>query len=665
MLHPAGVARKGKTQSPYCVDEWGGGYFVIGRDGHLRVRPFLDDRAVDLVEVVRRCAEQDIVPPLLVRFPQLLQTQLQQLYTCFERAMAEFGYDGRYRAVFPLKVNPRRPVLESLIKSGRPGAFGLEVGSKSELAIALSQKLPEDSWICINGFKDAQVVELATVASGEDPTVVLVVERLQEIPLVIAAARKHKQAPLLGLRCRLDNRGSGRWEASGGETSKFGLGSSGLLCAIEMLRDAGLLERLRLLHYHIGSQITSVRRIKDAVKESARIYARLRSRGIPLQYLNVGGGLGIDYDGSKTPSDSSVNYTMQEFANNVVYTIQEVCTEEEVPLPDLLSESGRAISAPHALLITNCESRDSDVPSSYVPQELRVDEGTPAPQSKLRPRPGTPELDDDGEERPPQIAEMEAIAREISIKNFREYYHDALMTRGEMQTLFELGYLSLEQKAVAEQHFYAVCRRALEFARRTHFVSDELKALEKTFRQKYVTNFSVFRSVPDAWAIEQLFPVVPIHRLNETPTEKGILVDLTCDSDGVIDAFVDVRDVKEALELHGDAGPGRPYLLAICLLGAYQEIMGAYHNLFGSPAEVSVSLKGRGLQVEILSEGDTVAALAELAGYDAARLRKGLTRLLRTRARQRGRRMALKRHERIWGGGPYMEGDPDHFRELD
>ncbi len=653
------MARKGKSQSPYGVDEWGSGFFAIGRDGHLRVRPFLDDRAVDLTEVVRRCAEMDLVPPLLVRFPQLLQTQLQQLYTCFERAMAEFGYDGRYRAVFPLKVNPRRPVVDSLIKAGRPGAFGLEAGSKSELAIALAQKLPPNSWICINGFKDAQVVELATVASGEDPTVVLVVERLQEIPLVVAAARKHKQSPLLGLRCRLDNRGSGRWEASGGETSKFGLGSSGLLCAIDMLRDAGLLDRLRVLHYHIGSQITSVRRIKDAVKESARIYARLRSRGIPLQYLNVGGGLGIDYDGSKTPSDSSVNYTMQEFANNVVYTIQEVCAEEEVPLPDLVSESGRAIAAPHALLITNCESRDSDVPASYLPQELHPD-GAPR-----RPRATTPELDDEDEERPPQIAEMEAIAREISIKNFREYYHDALMTRGEMQTLFELGYLSLEQKAVAEQHFYTVCRRALEFARRTHFVSDELKALEKTFRQKYVTNFSVFRSVPDAWAIEQLFPIVPIHRLNETPTEKGILVDLTCDSDGVIDAFVDVRDVKEALELHGDAGAGRPYLLAICLLGAYQEIMGAYHNLFGSPAEVSVGLKGRRLQVESLSAGETVAALAELAGYDAARLRKGLTRLLRARARARGRRMALKRHERIWGQGPYLEGDADSFRSLD
>jgi len=659
MRHPAAVARKGKTQSPYCVDEWGGGYFLIGRDGHLRVRPFLDDRSVDLTEVVRRCAEMDLVPPLLVRFPQLLQTQLQQLYICFQRAMAEFGYTGHYRAVFPLKVNPRRPVVESLIKAGRPDAFGLEVGSKTELAIALSQKLPPGSWICINGFKDAQVVELATVAAGEDPTIVLVVERLAEIPLIVAAARKYKQAPVLGLRCRLDNRGSGRWEASGGETSKFGLGSSGLLCAIEKLREAGLLDRLRVLHYHIGSQITSVRRIKDAVKESARIYARLRSRGIPLQYLNVGGGLGIDYDGSNTPSDSSVNYSMQEFANNVVYTIQEVCTEEEVPLPDLVSESGRAIAAHHALLITNCESRDSDVPASFLPRDLEPGEAPP------RARGGTPELDDEDEETPPQVAEIEAIAREISIKNFREYYHDALMTRGEVQTLFDLGYLSLEQKAVAEQHFYTVCRRALEFARRTHSISEELKALEKTFRQKYVTNFSVFRSVPDAWAIEQLFPIVPIHRLNETPTEKGILVDLTCDSDGVIDAFVDVRDVKEALELHAEAGGGKPYLLAICLLGAYQEIMGAYHNLFGNPPEVSVSLKGRRLIVESPSAGESIAAMAELAGYDAARLRQGFTRLLRARAKARGRRMALKRHERIWNQGAYLEGNTDSFRSVE
>jgi arginine decarboxylase len=272
---------------------------------------------------------------------------------------------------------------------------------------------------------------------------------------------------------------------------------------------------------------------------------------------------------------------------------------------------------------------------------------------------------DQDEERPTELQEMEEIARGISIKNFREYYHDAVVTRSEIQTLFGLGYLSLERKARAEQQFFEVCRKALACARQIGFASDEFRALEKTFRAKYVTNFSVFCSVPDAWAIEQLFPIVPIHRLNETPTEKGILVDLTCDSDGVIDAFVDVRDVKEALELHGDAGAGKPYLLAICLLGAYQEIMGAYHNLFGSPAEVSVALKGRRLQVESLSSGDTVAALAEMAGYDAVRLRKGLTRLLRARARARGRRMALKRHERIWGQGPYLEGDADSFRTLD
>ncbi len=648
------MTRKGKTQSPYCVDEWGAGYFQIGPDGHLRVRPFLDDRAVDLAQVVERCAEMGLVPPLLVRFPQLLQTQLGRLYDCFDSAMKEFDYRGHYRAVYPLKVNPKRSVVESLLKAGRPGAFGLEVGSKAELAIALSQQLPLGSWICINGFKDAQVVELATVAAGEDPSIVLVVERLQEIPLLIQAARKFRRAPLLGLRCRLNNRGSGRWEASGGETSKFGLTSSGLLCAIEMLREEGLLPQLCVLHYHIGSQITSVRRIKDAVKESARIYAKLRSGGVPLRFLNVGGGLGIDYDGSNTPSDSSVNYSIQEFANNVVYTIQDVCNEEEVPLPDLVSESGRALAAHHALLITNCESRESDVPASFVPRDLNGGKGQPA-----RGR-ATPELDEDEDEPPPQIAEIEAIAREISIKNFREYYHDALMTRTEVLTLFDLGYLSLEQKALAEQHFYTICRRALDFARRTHFVSDEFKALEKTFRQKYVTNFSVFRSVPDAWAIEQLFPVVPIHRLNETPTEKGILVDLTCDSDGVIDSFVDVRDVKEVLELHGDGG-GRPYLLAICLLGAYQEIMGANHNLFGSPPEVSAALRGEQLRVEKLTPGDTVADMVALAGYDPAKAKKAFAELLRSRGSSRGRAGC----RRIWKQDGYLESSPDAYRKID
>jgi arginine decarboxylase len=645
------MPRMKKEQSPYGVDEWGSGYFAIGASGHLLVRPFRDQRSIDLVEIVRRSAAEGLTPPLLVRFPQILHTRLQHLYACFDRAMEEFDYAGHYRSIFPLKVNPMRAVVASLIRAGRPGAFGLEVGSKGELAIALAQRLPAGSWICINGFKDRRIVEMATAAAGRDPEVVAVVERLSEIPLLVAEARRQQRCPLLGVRCRLNSRGSGRWEASGGETSKFGMGASELLYAVEMLEREQLLPRLQVLHYHIGSQITSVRRIKDAVKEAARIYAKLQQRGVPLTTLNVGGGLGIDYDGSKTPSDSSVNYTPQEFANNVVYTVKEVCDEEEVPLPALVSESGRALTAHHSLLITNCESRESDVPVDFTHREV-----------SSPPEPRSPESPDD--EEPTQIAEMAAIAAEISVKNFREYYHDAVVTRGEILTLFDLGYLTLEQRAVAEQHFYDICRQALAFARQTRFVSDEFRVLEKAFRTKYVTNFSVFRSVPDAWAVKQLFPVLPIHRLHETPTEKGILVDLTCDSDGVIDTFVDVRDVKEVLELHAETN-GRPYLLAICLLGAYQEIMGDHHNLFGKPGEVAARLDGNELSIEIISHGDSIGEMVRLAGYHLEEMKTTLGEVLGRRGSAPRNPGILERWEELWVGDSYLVGNREAFEDVD
>jgi arginine decarboxylase len=644
------MVRNGKVQSPYGVEEWGAGYFSINPAGHLVVCPFRDHRAIDLVDVVRDAARRGITPPLLVRFPQVLQTQLHELYECFDHACQEFGYSRRYRSVYPLKVNPLRSVVQGLIAAGRPGAFGLEVGSKAELAIALAQRLPKDSWICINGFKDPRLVELAALASGGDPKIVLVIERLREIPLLVKAFRREGRAPALGLRCRLYQRGSGRWEASGGETSKFGLASSELLHAVDTLTEEGLLDHLQVLHFHIGSQITSVRRIKDAVKEAARVYAKLRKRGVPLTTLNVGGGLGIDYDGSRTPSDSSVNYTMEEFANNVVYTVHEVCQEEEVPEPDLVSESGRALTAYHSLLITNCESRETDVPADYSPEEVKTTRSADAE-----------------DEPPPQMKEMEGIARGISVKNFREYYHDAVVTRGEILNLFGLGYLTLEQKARAEQHFYAVCRKALRCARQTGFVSDEFRALEKAFRAKYVTNFSVFQSVPDAWAIEQLFPIVPIHRLNETPTVQGVLVDLTCDSDGIIENFVDVRDVKEVLELHASSAT-RPYLLAICLLGAYQDVMGDHHNLFGRPAELAVTHKRQGFDLDVLAGGENLERLAQLAGYDPQELSRAFLQV-RSRRRKRADAAALEEaaeaYTRFWGTTPYLEGDPELYAELE
>ncbi|MBD3236367.1 MAG: biosynthetic arginine decarboxylase [Candidatus Eisenbacteria bacterium] len=640
------MARNAKIQSPFGVDEWGAGYFAIGARGHLQVRPGGKHPPADLVVVVRRAMEAGLAPPLLVRFPQILESQLERLYACFDAAMREFDYPRAYRSIYPLKVNPLRPVVQSLVRAGRENAFGLEVGSKPEFAIALAQTLPPGSWICVNGFKDPPLLRLATAMAGGETRIVVVVERRDEIPMIIAESRLQGRAPTLGLRCRLYHRGSGRWEASGGETAKFGLGSAELLYAVDQLRREGLLSQLQVLHFHIGSQITSVRRIKDAVKEAARIYAKLRHRGVPLTTLNVGGGLGIDYDGSGTPSDSSVNYSMQEYANNVVYTVQEVCAEEEVPQPDLVSESGRALTAYHALLITNCESRESDVPIDYLPSN-------------------EDDLEEEEDEEPPaELLEMEEIARGITIKNFREYYHDAVVTRRDILTLFDLGYLSLKKKARAEQHFFEVCRQALAFAQQTGFASDEFRALEKTFRTKYVTNFSVFRSVPDAWAIEQLFPVLPIHHLHEVPTDRGILVDLTCDSDGVIDSFVDVRDVKEVLELHG-IRDGQPYLLAICLLGAYQDIIGDHHNLFGRPAEVAVRSTGAGLEVEPLSRGESLDAIATLAGYAPDALHRAFREGLDALGSEIQTSEALRRYDELWKGHAYLETDRRQLGRVD
>jgi len=359
---------------------------------------------------------------------------------------------------------------------------------------------------------------------------------------------------------------------------------------------------------------------------------------VPLRTLNVGGGLGIDYDGSRTPSDSSVNYTEEEFANNVIYTVQEVCRAEKVDLPDLVSESGRMLAAHHSLLITNCESRESDAPVDFLPR----------PATHQPKRSGDAGSNQDGF--PPQLAEMAGIAEEISVKNFREYYHDAVVTRGEVLTLFDLGYLSLEQKATAEKHFYEICRRAIAFAKQTHFVSDEFRVLEKTFRTKYVTNFSVFRSAPDFWAVGHLFPVLPIHRLMEPTSEQGILVDLTCDSDGVIDTFVDAREVKEVLELHAENGHS-PYLLAICLLGAYQEVLSNRHNLFGRPAQVAVSLVGERPRVEVIARGETIGDLVKQVGYDEKELRSGFDARL---PRGGDHTERVSRYDDFWQGDPYL-----------
>ena len=594
----------------YGIENWGNGYFDVNAAGHLMVKPFRTGPGVDIYDVVEALAKHRCQTPVMLRFPQILETQMRCLHESFQSAITEFQYGAGYKGVFPMKVNHRRDVVEELLRVGRRYDFGLEVGSKAELYIAISIPQPKKSLLICNGFKDDAFIEMAFWGMQTGKQVIIIVEQVREIPCIIQMIERTGQTPLLGLRGKLYSRGSGKWEESGGQTSKFGLSTIEMIECVRLLREQGIEDHLKMLHFHIGSQITNIRKIKAAVKEASRVYAKFRQMKIEIEYLNVGGGLGVDYDGSKTPSDSSANYTMQEFANDIVYTISEICDAEDVPVPTIVSESGRALTVYHSILVTTCENRSDQAPSNRLV----------ASQS---------------ESDSPVLTELFEIARDISVKNFREYYHDAIQQQEELLTLFDLGYLSLEDRARGEALFEEICERALRFARQTNYDSDEFDLLEKALRKKYVANFSVFQSVPDFWSVRLLFPVLPIHRLTEYPGEYGILVDLTCDSDGKIDSFVDVKEIKGILELHQTLGNG-PYYIAICLLGAYQDVMGDYHNLFGTVSEVHVVVdEGGHHHIRKILRGSSVGDMVKTTGFEPEELMDEFSSRIATAVRER------------------------------
>ncbi|MBU1702223.1 MAG: biosynthetic arginine decarboxylase [Candidatus Eisenbacteria bacterium] len=577
----------------YGVENWGHGYFSITRTGHLAVQPVPGGPEIDLWEIVQEARGRKINPPFLVRFPQILETEVQRLHRAFDAAKTKFAYDAPYQPVYPLKVSPQRVVVEQILKSGRDLGLGIESGSKGELHLVLGMDLPPGTLVVCNGFKDASYLRMAVLAARAGLRVAIVVEQIRELE-ILNALGDDRGLLELGLRGRLYSRGSGKWESTGGDAGKFGLTTPDLVYALDLIRDMGMTERLRMLHFHIGSQIPDIRKIKKAVKEAARVYTKVRKMGFPVTLLNVGGGLGVDYDGSGSSADSSVNYSLEEYANDVVYNTREVCDHEKVPYPALISESGRAMTAYHALLLFNVHAREA------AP--------TPPPET--------------GAEEHPLMAELEETLRVINPKNYREYYHDALQEREELQSLFDLGYLSLKARARAESVFRDVCRKALAYARDAGEVTGEFSQLQRVFRRGYIANFSVFRSAPDAWAIGQLYPVLPIHRLDETPVEIGILLDMTCDSDGKMDHFVAPKNVKEGLELH-PTDSGEPYILAIALLGAYQDVLGNVHNLFGKPAEILVRAESSGrFQIDPVKPADPIDWIAGVAGWDPEEIRE-------------------------------------------
>jgi len=591
----------------YGVENWGAGYFEVNRKGHLAVRPAEGDpRSVDVKELIDDLVDgRRLQLPVLLRFPQILTNQLKKVQRSFQDASREFSYAGGHFGVFPMKVNPRREVVEEFLREGSKYNFGVECGSKAELYAALSLDQTPESLLVCNGFKDEAFINLALLGVQIGKRVIIVVEKLNELKMIIRRSQETGVRPSIGIRAKLYSKGSGKWASSGGESAKFGLTPSEMLECIRLLREFQMTDLLKLLHFHIGSQITDIKRVKAAMKEAARVYAKIRQMRIDVEFLDIGGGMGVDYDGSKTTFESSVNYTTQEFANDVVYTIKSVCDDENVPEPNLVTESGRVMAAYHAVFVTSI--RDEIETFADDQPEISVDEDDPQ-----------------------VIVELKALYDDINAKNYREYYHDSLDHKDELHTQFNLGLISLEDRAKGEVLFWEVCARASKFAKTTKVQEEEFDDLKKILASKYLCNFSVFRSLPDHWAIDQLFPIMPIHRLDEQPTDYATFVDLTCDSDGHIDKFVDLKDVKEVLELHPFTGD--PYYIAIFLVGAYQEVMGSNHNLFGRPNEAHVIIDTEGrYHIKKIVQGSRIGDMLTVARYDKGQAWESMQQMIDTR----------------------------------
>jgi arginine decarboxylase len=603
-----------QTLETYGIENWGAGYFGINRKGNLIVHPSESEtRAADVKEIIDDLKRRGVTTPVLLRFPQLIAAQVRKLQRAFRNAIREYDYQGSHMCVYPMKVNQQRSVVEEYLREGTRYDFGLEAGSKAELYAALALEQSEDSLLVLNGFKDEEFIELAFVGARAGKRVCVVIEKLSELENILKLAERFSEEgegdlPMVGMRVKLYSKGSGRWEKSGGEAAKFGLTTTEMLEVIRRLQEENRISMLKLLHFHIGSQLTDIKRIKNAMKEAARVYSKIYQMKAPIELLDVGGGMAVDYDGSKTAFDSSANYTAQEFANDVIYTIKQVCDDENVPHPTIIQESGRFLTAYHAILVTNVQDEIETVVEDITPIEVEEDD-------------------------PQVVVELHDLRENIGPKNYREFYHDALEHRDELFTLFNLGLISLEDRAKGEVLFWDVCERADKLAQQAEYVSEEFDELRRLLRAKYLTNFSVFRSVPDHWALDQLFPIIPIHRLNRKPTEYATLCDITCDSDGVVDKFVDLHDVKQVLELH-PLIKDEPYYIAFMLVGAYQEVMGSNHNLFGTPNEAHIHIDEDGYLIKKVVRGTTIGEAIKTARYEPGQLHEGFRRLVAQRVKR-------------------------------
>jgi arginine decarboxylase len=584
----------------YNIEGWGAGFFDINDKGRVVVRPDKahPERTLDLFEIARDLEEQGVALPVLLRFSDVLRSRIEALSSRFQAAIEEFDFKGKYTTVYPIKVNQQRHVVEEIVQFGKTHGVGLECGSKPELQAVLALSESTDHIIVCNGYKDEEFLRLALMGQKLGHEVFIVVEQLSELDVLMQVSDDMGVVPNVGIRIKLTSGGSGRWAQSGGEKSKFGLNPAQLVRAIDKLKAAGKLDVLRLIHFHLGSQITDIRFIKSGLQEITRYYAELRAMGVPITHVDVGGGLGVDYDGTNSTSNASVNYSLQEYANDVIYTLAEACREQELPMPHVISESGRALTAHHALLLLK-----------VIDVESQAD--LPLP----------PLSDDDAQMLHEMADDYRMLTSKTQTRRLREIYHDATYAKERAQGLFQSGVLSLRERAIAEQIYFglinAISRAIMEDPDE---YEDIIEDVDSQLVDRYFCNFSVFQSLPDSWAIDQLFPIMPIHRLDEEPLRRGTLQDVTCDSDGKIDRFVGARNGRPSLELH-TVQDGDDYILGIFLTGAYQEILGDLHNLFGDTNAVHIRLApGAGYEITDLVHGDTVTEVLNHVQFGASTL---------------------------------------------
>ena len=582
------------SKETYNIKGWGVNFFGVNEKGHVYVSPKKDNVQVDLKELVDELATAHVSAPMLLRFPDILDTRIQSTAACFEKATKQYDFKGDHYIVFPIKVNQMRPVVEEIISHGAKYNIGLEAGSKPALPAVLAQHMDSDSIVICNGHKDQNYIEMALLAQKMGKRLFLVIEKLPELRIIAETAAKLNVKPFLGIRIKLASSGAGKWQESGGDASKFGLNSSELLTALQLLDEMGLRDCLKLIHFHIGSQITKIRRISTALREAAQYYVQLHNMGFPIEFVDCGGGLGVDYDGTRSSnSESSVNYSIQEYVNDCVYTFTDAANKNGIPHPTLISEGGRSLTAHHSVLI------------------LDVLESVSVPQM--------PEDFQPGENDHQLVHDLTEIWDKLSTRSMLEDWHDAEDIRDEALDLFRHGIIDLKTRAQVESLYWAIGHEVAELAHHQKHLPDDLRNMDKQMADKYFCNFSLFQSMPDSWGIDQLFPIMPIQRLNERPTRSAQLQDITCDSDGKVAAYVNGGQQTSYLPLHA-VKPGEHYYIGVFLVGAYQEILGNMHNLFGDTNAVHISVDENGYTIDKTIDGETVADVLEYVQYSPKNL---------------------------------------------